>query len=83
MGLTLTASPTEFFFSNDFSGEARIQAVARFHRTGADENRGCTVIDAVCLPTDLLVLDNLRRKKELQALSMGDITAAFEKEADR
>lgn len=78
MALTLTASPTELFFSNSFNGEARMQAEDRFHRAGMDTNRGATVVDLICLPTDKLVLDNLKKKKKLQDLSMGEIQDAFE-----
>ena len=77
MALTLTASPTELFYSNSFKGEARMQAEDRFHRTGMDANRGATVIDLICLQTDKLVLDNLKLKKKLQDLSMGEIQDAF------
>jgi hypothetical protein len=77
MALTLTASPTEIFFSNDFSGEGRLQAEDRFHRPGMDKNRGATIVDYLHLPTDLYVLENLKKKKDLQKLSMGDLDAVF------
>jgi len=75
--LTLTASPTEVFYSNSFDGEARMQAEDRFHRAGMDTNRGATIIDLILLPTDQLVLDNLKKKKRLQDLSMGELNAAL------
>jgi hypothetical protein len=78
MALTLTASPTELFYSNCFNGEARMQAEDRFHRPGMDLNRGATIIDLIHLPTDQLVLDNLKKKKKLQALSMGELHDAME-----
>ena len=78
MALTLTASPTELFYSNSFKGEARMQAEDRFHRTGMDANRGATVIDLICLPTDKLVLNNLKNKKKLQDISMGELSDAFQ-----
>lgn len=77
MALTLTASPTELFYSNSFDGTARMQAEDRFHRAGMDTNRGATIIDLIHLPTDQLVLDNLLKKKKLQALSMGELDAVF------
>jgi len=80
MALTLTASPTEIFYSNSFKGEARMQAEDRFHRPGMDSNRGATVIDIIHLPTDRLVLDNLRKKKRLQDLSMGELNDVMEGE---
>jgi hypothetical protein len=77
MALTLTASPTEIFFSNDFSGEARSQAEDRFHRAGMDENRGATIVDYIHLPTDQLVLQNLKAKRKLETMTMGDLDAAL------
>ena len=73
MGLNLTASPTELFFSNSFNGEARMQAEDRGHRMGMDENRGLTIKDIIHLPTDWLVLNNLKQKKRLQSISMGEL----------
>ena len=70
MGLTLTASPVIIFYSNDFNAESRIQAEDRIHRPGMDANRGATIIDLIHLPTDRAILDNLKRKRELQELSM-------------
>jgi SNF2 family DNA or RNA helicase len=77
MALTLTASPTEFFYSNSFNGEARMQSEDRFHRAGMDENRGATIIDCICLPTDQMVLTNLKQKKKLQNMSMGEMEEAL------
>ena len=77
MALTLTASPTALFFSNSFDGEARMQAEKRFHRAGMDVNRGCIIKDLIHLPTDKLVLDNLKLKKKLQSISMGDLEIAM------
>lgn len=71
MGLTLTGSKAIIYFSNDFNGESRIQSEDRIHRAGMDVNRGATIIDLLHLPSDEYVLKNLRRKRELQSLSMG------------
>ena len=83
MALTLTASPTELFFSNCFNGEARMQAEDRFHRAGMDPNRAATIIDLIHLPTDKLVLDNLKLKKKLQDVSMGELEDAFKDAEER
>ena len=77
MALTLTASPTELFYSNVYNGEARMQAEDRGHRPGMDKNRGLTIKDIIMLPSDLLVLDSLKRKKKLQNLTMGELRDAF------
>jgi SNF2 family DNA or RNA helicase len=77
MALTLTASPTELFYSNCFNGEARMQAEDRGHRPGMDVNRGLTIKDIIMLPTDKLVLDNLKKKKRLQNMTMGQLADAF------
>jgi hypothetical protein len=70
MGLTLTASPTTLFFSNDFNGENRLQAEDRGHRIGMDVERGGRILDIVHLETDQYILDNLKKKKDLQLMSM-------------
>lgn len=77
MALNLTASPVELFYSNTFNGEARIQSEDRFHRAGMDVNRAATIIDLICLPTDQIVLDNLKKKRRLQDISMGELAEAF------
>lgn len=73
MGLNLTASPTTVYYSNDFNAESRIQSEDRIHRPGMDKNRGATIKDILCLPSDMMVLNNLRRKKRLQDLSLGQM----------
>jgi SNF2 family DNA or RNA helicase len=78
MALTLTASPTEIFYSNDFSGEGRMQAEDRAHRPGMDVNKGLTIVDYIHLQTDLYVLENLQKKKDLQSLSLGELRAALD-----
>lgn len=78
MGLNLTCSPTVVFYSNDFNAESRSQAEDRIHRIGMDNNRGATIIDIFHLPTDEKVLDNLKKKKRLQDLSMGEFESALQ-----
>ncbi len=77
MGLTLTASPVVIYYSNDFNNESREQSEDRCHRAGMDTNRGCTIIDLIHLPTDELVIENLKKKQELQSLTMGQVQNAF------
>ncbi len=77
MGLTLTASPMICYYSNDFNAESRIQSEDRIHRAGMDVNRGATIYDICHLPTDYKVLNNLQKKRVLQAMSMGEILEAL------
>lgn len=77
MGLTLTASPSIIYFSNDFNGENRIQSEDRIHRPGMDINKGATIYDLIHLKSDEYVLDNLKKKKDLQKLSMGALKDVF------
>lgn len=77
MGLTLTASSMICFYSNDFNAESRIQAEDRIHRMSMDLTRGATIVDLVHLPTDELVLKNLQQKRDLQALTMGQVREAL------
>jgi hypothetical protein len=71
--LTLTRSLWAAFFSNTFNGEDRTQGEGRGHRPGKDLNRGFTVWDFIHLPTDLLVLENLLNKKELERVPKAEI----------
>jgi hypothetical protein len=73
IGLTLTESPVAFFYSNSFRADSRIQAIDRIHRPGMDLNLGATVIDVIHLPSDELVLQNINKKLDLQAMTLGDI----------
>jgi hypothetical protein len=81
--VTLTKSPSEFYYSNDFNGEYRIQSEDRIHRMGMDVNRGATIIDVVHLPTDEKVLKNLKAKRDLQAMTLGEIKDAMLIEKER
>lgn len=79
MGLTLTASQSIIYYSNDFNAESRIQSEDRIHRPGC---RGANIIDIVHLPTDQLVIDNLKKKRELQSMTLGEIKDALDNERD-
>lgn len=83
MGLTLTTSPVIVYYSNDFDAEARIQSEDRIHRPGMDLNLGATIVDLVHLPSDMKVLENLRRKRELQAMTLGDFYENMNTEDER
>lgn len=78
IGLTLTAASMIVYYSNDFNAESRIQSEDRIHRPGMDLNRGATIVDLVHLPTDLLVLENLQKKRKLQSLTLGEVLGVFD-----
>ena len=71
LGLNLTAAPTIVYWSNDFNAESRIQSEDRIHRPGMDINKGAKIVDLVCLPSDVMVLNNLKRKRRLQDMTLG------------
>lgn len=77
MGLTLVASPTTVFYSNDFNGDSRIQAEDRGHRIGMDRERGGRILDIFHLPSDEYVLNNLQKKKDLQHLSLTGVATCL------
>lgn len=77
MGLTFNISPIALYYSNDFDGEARMQSEDRIHRIGMDKNRCALIVDLIHLPTDTLVLANLKKKKKLQNMTMGELDDAF------
>jgi len=77
MGLTLTMSPIALYYSNDFSGEARMQSEDRGHRAGMDTNRGYRIVDLIHLKSDEVVLENLKKKRKLQDMTMGELTEAM------
>lgn len=83
MGLTLTASPSVVYYSSDFNAESRLQSEDRIHRLGMDNNRGATIYDIIHLPTDLLILNNLKAKKRLQSMTMGQVSAALQQTDER
>ncbi len=73
MGLTLTESPTIFYYSNTFNAKSRMQSEDRIHRPGMDINKGATIIDCFHLQSDELIYNNLKKKRDLQNLSMGEL----------
>lgn len=77
LGLTLTESPSIFYYSNTFNAESRMQSMDRIHRPGMDINKGATIIDCIHLPSDRLVLDNLNKKQNLQSMSLGELKDAI------
>lgn len=73
MGLTLTASPAIVYYSNDFNAESRIQSEDRIHRPGMSATLGATIIDILHLDTDYKIMENLKKKRDLMKLTLGDL----------
>lgn len=70
VSLTLTKSQRTIFYSNDFNGAARIQAEGRNYRIGTTK---CVIEDLFWLPSDEYIFNNLQRKKDLQAATLGEL----------
>lgn len=83
MGLTLTASPTIVYFSNTFNAEDRIQSEDRIHRPGMDVNLGATIVDIFHLPSDRKVYENLRVKREMQSMTLGEFFTTQQSDSTR
>lgn len=79
MGLTLTAAQMAVYYSNPFNGEARIQSEDRIHRAGIDKNTSPTIVDLIHLPSDRVVLENLKKKRRLQDLTLGELVSQIDK----
>lgn len=75
VSLTLTAANMIVYYSNTFNGVDRFQSEDRIHRIGMDVNKGAIIVDLLHLPTDAYVLENIRKKKVLQAMTLGDLQA--------
>lgn len=75
LSLNLQKAQLTIFYSNSFKGASRWQAEDRIHRIGTTS---ATIKDYLWLPTDLYVLENLQCKRDLQALTLGEIQALGE-----
>lgn len=72
-GLTLTASDLAIYYSNSDDYEARKQSEERNYRSGSEIHDKVTVIDIIAPGTsDIKLLANLRRKKNLADVITGD-----------
>lgn len=79
-GLTLTASQVIIYYSNDFNAVYRMQSEDRIHRPGM---KAANIIDLIYLPTDEYVLENLRKKRDLQSVTLGEVNQALESATER
>ena len=80
-GLTLTPSPVIVYYSNSFKSQFRVQSEDRIHRPGADKTLGCRIVDLIHLPTDKLVLDAVKRKRDIETFTLEEIGKALEEVA--
>lgn len=80
MGLTLVEARMAIYYSNDFSGDVRMQSEDRIHRIGCDKNHGVEIVDIIHLESDRMVKDALIRKKKLERMSLGLINFGEEDE---
>ncbi len=72
-GLTLSRTYALVYYSNSFSADHRIQSEDRRDRPGMDVSRGTRIIDLLHLPTDLMILNRLKEKREMQGLTLEEI----------
>lgn len=77
-GNEYSASPVIIYYSNPDKGAARMQSEDRAHSDNMDKVRGLLIKDYCHLPYDYKVRDTLLNKKDLQAITMGDILSVFE-----
>lgn len=81
--VTLTRSPTIVYYSNSFNGEDRIQSEDRIHRLGMDANLGATIIDLFHLPSDEKVYMNVKAKRDLQNMTLGELKETMQNVTER
>jgi len=80
VSITLNKSTTAIFYSNDFNGASRMQAIKRIHRIGTTKAR---IVDFIWLPSDQLVLDNLNSKRDLQSITLGEMNDYFDRQEEQ
>lgn len=79
MAFSFTSAPVAWYYSNSNDGEARTQSEDRIHRPGMSLNRGATIVDVICLPCDLMVLNSNKAKRRLETMSMGELETQLDK----
>lgn len=80
--LTLTASNMIVYYSNTFNADDRIQSEARIHRIGMDVNKGAVIVDLIHLESDEYVRENLKKKRELQSITLGELQEFMKESVD-
>ena len=74
MSYTFTSAPAQLYYGNDFNAEDKMQSMARIRRGGMMLTRGVVTYELVHLPEDKMVMDNLEAKKDMQAVTLNDLT---------
>ncbi len=74
-GLTLNASDTIIYYSNDFSAVARPQSEDRIHRIGTTK---AVIVDFYWIPTDRYIRELLRDRRGIAAITTGEINEYLE-----
>lgn len=74
-GLNMQGVGAMCFYSNDFNAESRVQAEARPRRPG---NKGLKIYDLCHLGTDALTLDRLRKKLDVQGVTLEEIRGCLQ-----
>ena len=74
MSYTFTSAPAQLYYGNDFNAEDKMQSMARILRGGMCLTRGVVTYELVHLPEDKMVIDNLEAKKDMQAITLNDLT---------
>lgn len=72
-GLTLSASPVIFYYSNSPKGESRTQSEDRTQREGATVERGCIIIDCVHLGTDAKTIESVKAKRDCELNNLQEV----------
>lgn len=77
-GLTLNEASSMYYYSNQYKLVPRLQSEDRFHRIGQTASR-CLIVDCegIECSVDALVINNLRNKKEVADIVLGDNSGAW------
>lgn len=76
-GNEFSAAPVIIYYSNSNNGKARMQSEARPHSNNMDKAKGLLIKDYCHLPSDYKIRESLMAKKDLQAITMGDILGIY------
>jgi len=73
LALTLTQARMAVYWSNSYEAESRSQSEDRIHRISMDINKGAQIVDLIHLPSDLRVLELLKKNRRLELMTMGEV----------